>query len=84
VSRKGVLVTAFGVDPDGNKGTLLRLWEQGGVTGRVSVTLPAGKTFSEATPVNLRGEVTGNPIKITGNRFRFHLGAYAPASFILK
>lgn len=84
VSRKGVLVTAFGEDPDGNKHTLLRLWEQGGVTGMVSVTLPAGKTFSEATPVNLRGEITGKPIKITGNGFQFNLGAYAPASFILK
>lgn len=51
VSRKGVLVTAFGEDPNGNTGTLLRLWEQGENGGIVSVTLPAGKTFSKATPI---------------------------------
>ena len=28
LSRPGVIVTAFGEDPDGNTGTLLRIWEQ--------------------------------------------------------
>ena len=42
-SRTGVLVAAFGPDPDGvNKGSLLRLWDQSGTTAEVAVTLPIG------------------------------------------
>ncbi|WPU92200.1 DUF5054 domain-containing protein [Mucilaginibacter sabulilitoris] len=84
VSRVGVLITAFGEDPDNNKGTLLRLWEQAGNNDMVSVTLPVGKTFRKATPVNLRGEISGKPIKVVKDGFVFDLGAYAPASFILQ
>ncbi len=40
LSRKGVLVTAFGKNPDG-RGTLLRLWEQTGNAGTCKVTLPS-------------------------------------------
>lgn len=84
VSRKGVLVTAFGEDPDGNKGTLLRLWEEAGVHGKVKVTLPKGTNFSKAQPVDLRGEKAGEPVEITARSFEIDLGAYAPESFILK
>ena len=84
VSRKGVLVTAFGQDPDGNKGTLLRLWEEAGVHGKVKVTLPKGTNFSKAQPVDLRGEKAGEPVEITARSFEIDLGAYAPESFILK
>lgn len=100
LSRKGVVVTAFGNDMYGNKGTLLRVWEQAGVSGMLTVTLPegihaaeatgmhaaeaAGMHITEATPVNLRGEKTGSPIKIINNRFSFELKAYAPASFIVR
>ncbi len=42
LSRRGVLVTAFGDDPDGNPGTLLRVWEQSGKSGELAVTLPHG------------------------------------------
>ena len=42
LSRPGVLVTAFGADPDGNPGTLLRFWDQSGESGKVTVTLPQG------------------------------------------
>lgn len=52
VSRLGVLVTALGQNPDG-RGTLLRVWDQTGKTGKLVVTLP-GK-FKLARPVNLRG-----------------------------
>jgi hypothetical protein len=83
VSHKGVLVTAFGEDPDGNKGTLLRLWEQAGNTGVVSITLP-GKQFRKATPVNLRGEVSGKPVNILNGKFSCSLKQFAPASFILE
>ena len=55
VSRSGVLVTAFGQNPDG-PGTLLRVWDQTGQTGELVVTLPGN--FKTATTVNLRGKKT--------------------------
>jgi len=89
VSRHGVEVTAFKTDylnnDKKNKGqTLLRVWEQAGDRGNLSIILPKGKTFLKATPVNLRNEVTGNPIQLTKNKFDFNLSSYAPASFILE
>jgi hypothetical protein len=84
LSRKGVMVTAFGEDPDGNPGTLLRLWEQGGIGGNLVVALPAGFTAKQAKPVNLRGERAGTPIAVTDNRFALDLPAYAPASVLLE
>jgi alpha-mannosidase len=83
VSRPGVLVTAFGADPDGvHNGTLLRVWEQAGKSGELTVTLP-GKYLS-AAPVNLRGEPTGTPLAIRSGRLTLDLPAFAPASFILS
>ncbi|MEI6784186.1 MAG: hypothetical protein WCQ21_25115 [Verrucomicrobiota bacterium] len=81
VSRPGALVTAFGVNPDG-KGTLLRVWEQAGASGDLTVSVP-GK-FKSATPVNLRGETSGKPHAINAGKLVFNLSAYAPASFILE
>ena len=83
LSRKGVALTAFGPNPDG-EGTILRVWEQGGITGNLEVTLPAGSKFSSAVPVNLRGEKCNEPVKITDGKISFYLHAYAPVSFILK
>ncbi len=83
VSRKGVTVTAFGADPNGNHGTLLRVWEQAGVSGKLKVTLPKGINALKAQPVNLRGEKTGQPVKIVSDSFEFDLHAYAPQSYIL-
>ncbi|MCF7954328.1 MAG: hypothetical protein K9M75_00865, partial [Phycisphaerae bacterium] len=83
VSQPGVMVTAFGANPDG-EGTLLRVWEQAGTAGNVTVKLPEGMKLKNATPVNLRGEKTGNNINIESDKLKFDLGAYAPASFILK
>ena len=80
LSRKGVTVTAFGPNPDG-AGTVLRVWEQAGVSGELVVTLPG--TFPTATPVNLRGEVTGEPSPVREGKFSFPLRAFAPASFRL-
>jgi hypothetical protein len=82
LSRKGVLLTAFGPNPDG-AGTVLRVWEQAGNGGTLEITLPSGSRFTRAIPVNLRGEKTAEPLKIVGNRISFPLGAFAPASFIL-
>jgi hypothetical protein len=90
VSRKGTIVTAFGQNPDG-KGTILRVWEQTGISGELTVTLPlgppsasSGSVFKTATPVNLRGEKTGDPVKIANGKLLFELKAYAPASFVLE
>jgi len=84
VSRPGVLVTAFGPDPDGNSGTLLRVWDQSGVSGKLTVTLPKGVKVSTAVPVNLRGEVAGAAIEIRSGQLTIDLPAYAPASFLLR
>lgn len=83
LSRKGVAVSAFGSNSDG-EGTILRLWEQGGASGKLEVTLPAGAKFTTAFEVNLRGEYIGKPIKITNGSFSFFLNAYAPKSYVLK
>ena len=83
LSRKGVAITAFGLNPDG-EGTILRIWEQGGITGKVDVTLPKGAKFSVAQPVNLRGDKFGEPHNIFNSKLSVDLHAYAPASFILK
>jgi len=82
VSRKGVLVTAFGENPDG-KGTVLRLWEQDGISGSITITLPKGSTYAKAVPVNLRGEIIGKPIYISKNKISLFIHAYAPVSLIL-
>ncbi|NQV33446.1 MAG: hypothetical protein HQ515_12205, partial [Phycisphaeraceae bacterium] len=84
VSRKGIAVTAFGTDPDGSQGILLRVWEQAGTSGMVTVTLPEGARASKAMPVNLRGETRGAPVQIEDGAFTFDLHAYAPASFLLQ
>ena len=83
VSRPGVLVTAFGANPDGED-TLLRVWEQAGVSGELTVQLPAGMKFVKATPVNLRGEKTGEPMPVPSHTIKLPLGAYAPSSLLLK
>jgi hypothetical protein len=84
LSRKGIVVTAYGQDADGNKGTLLRIWEEAGNDGMVSITLPVGKTFRKATPVNLRGEANGKTINIVQGKFSCAVKAFGPASFILE
>ncbi|MBT7463437.1 MAG: hypothetical protein HN686_05610 [Bacteroidetes bacterium] len=83
VSRSGVLVTAFGANPDG-EGTLIRVWEQAGVSGKLTVELPKGSEAKMATPVNLRGETIGNTINIRNDKLTFELGAFAPVSFVLE
>lgn len=94
VSRKGIQVTAFrNNSPDNpvfstittnNRSTLIRVWEQGGISGNVTVKLPKGLTYRKATPVNLRGEIMGKPLPVNGNTITFFLHAYAPASFVLE
>lgn len=81
VSRKGVAVTAFSKT---EKGILLRVWEQAGISGEITVTLPPHIKVTQAQPINLRGEIQGHPIHIKSEKLRFELNQYAPASFILK
>ena len=83
VSRKGVLVTAFGPNVFG-PGIILRLWEQAGESGKCRVTLPSGITFTYAIPVNLRGEQAGDTIIIKDNSFEVETGAYKPATLLLE
>lgn len=83
LSRRGVLLTAFGDNTDGD-GDILRVWEQAGTSGELTVTLPAGAKYATAAPVNLRGESEGPPLPIQDGKLTFNLGAYAPASFVLK
>jgi hypothetical protein len=83
VSRSGVLVTAFGRNPDG-PATVLRVWEQGGVSGKLHITLPPGAKYATATPVNLRGERIDRSIPVTDGALDVDLPAYAPASFVME
>ncbi len=85
LSRKGVLVTAFGADPDRvNNGTLLRMWEQAGVSGACKVTLPEGMRVASAQPVDLRGTPFGEKIRVKKNAFNVDIKAFAPLSFVLE
>lgn len=83
LSKKGTIVTAFGKNPDG-EGTVLRLWEQAGLSTEQEITLPLGIDFRVAIPVNLRGEPIGSAIDIQSRRFTYLIPANAPASFILR
>ncbi|NUQ64004.1 MAG: hypothetical protein HUU20_16125 [Pirellulales bacterium] len=82
LSRQGVLVTAFGPNPDGD-GLLLRLWEQSGRSGVCRVQLPEGIRSAAAQPCDLRGRRQGNPIAIEDGHVDVPLGPFAPASFLL-
>ncbi|HUT93581.1 MAG TPA: glycoside hydrolase family 38 C-terminal domain-containing protein [Thermoguttaceae bacterium] len=82
LSRKGVLVTAFGPNPDGD-GMLLRLWEQAGEDGPCRVRLPGGMSVSQAQPCDLRGRPQGDPIPVREGQIEVPLRHFAPASLIL-
>lgn len=82
VSRAGVLVTAFGQNPD-DGGMLLRVWEQSGESGALTVTLPVGLKAKSAQPVDLRSTPLGEPLRIRGSRITVPVKAYAPLSLKL-
>ncbi len=83
LSKKGVAVTAFGKNRDGD-GILLRLWEQTGEGGSCEVKLPKGSNFKRAFACNLRGEVLGIGLTISNNKFQTNIKSNQPLSFILK
>jgi len=83
LSRKGVNLVSFISNPDGN-GSLMRLWEQSGQSGTVTITFPEGASYTKATPVNLRGEINGKPIPVSHRKLKFLIKAYDLACFILE
>ncbi|HOW69255.1 MAG TPA: glycoside hydrolase family 38 C-terminal domain-containing protein [Phycisphaerae bacterium] len=82
LSRRGVLVTALGDNPDGG-GTVLRLWEQAGEGGLCRVTLPKGMKVGVVRPCDLRGGSIGEPIAVHGGQFEVEVPAFAPVSLLL-
>ena len=83
LSRKGVLLTAFGPNPDGD-GTLLRIWEQAGKDGPCRVRLPQGLRNVSAQPCDLRGQPQGQALAVRDGEITLPLDHFAPASVILK
>ncbi len=83
LSRKGVLVSAFGPNPDG-AGTVLRLWELAGTSGACQVRLPSGLAVGRVQPADLRGRPVGDPVEVKDGAFQTTLRAFAPASFIIR
>ena len=83
LSRKGIVITAFGKNPDGD-GTILRLWETSGADGKCVITLPENSTFTTAQPCDLRGTPIGSSITTSGKNITADIGHYAPLSLILK
>ncbi len=81
VSRPGVLVTAFGSNPDG-KGRIVRLWEQAGVAGDCTVTLPDGLQTEGARYVDLRGQALEGSVHVHGRELTLPLTAYAPSTVL--
>jgi alpha-mannosidase len=82
LSMKGVSVTAFGKNPDGN-GTILRLWEQAGNKGSCTVTLPANHPFKTARMCNLRGEFLSKEFTVK-NAINVNIKAYEPVRILLN
>ena len=83
LSRKGVALSAFGPNPDG-EGIVLRVWEQAGTGGELKVELPEEFTYESVQAVDLRGRPLNNTFQAEGNSLTFDLNAYAPASFVFK
>ena len=83
LSRKGVLVTAFGANPDG-EGMVLRLWEQAGRDGLCEVRLPEGLKVKSVQPCDLRGRPLEKRIAVTNGRFKINLRHYAPVSLLIE
>ena len=82
LSRRGVLVTAFGANPDG-AGLVLRLWEHAGRDAPCTVRLPAGLDARQVQPCDLRGRAAGRPIPVRDGRFQIPIKHCAPASVLI-
>jgi alpha-mannosidase len=84
VSRPGVVVTAFGANPDG-QGTVLRLWEHAGVGGACTVTLPAGFHAGWLRRAGLRGNtLAAAAVPVRDGKFTVDVGPFAQTSFLIS
>jgi alpha-mannosidase len=83
-SRKGVVITAYDNGMYDPEGRLIRVWEQAGRSGHITISIPREMNVTVAQPVNLRGELAGEVLPVHNGQLTFNLGKYAPASFILK
>ena len=83
LSRKGIAVSAFGPNPDGD-GTILRLWEQAGISGQCTVKLPQGLEVASIQPIDLRGGTIGSPLDVVNGEFTFDIKGYAPSTFLFE
>jgi alpha-mannosidase len=82
--RRGLLVTAFGPNPDG-EGTLLRLWEQAGEGGTYTLRFPQGLKVRAAQPCDLRGQTNGSPLAVSeAGTLDVTIKSLAPLSLILS
>lgn len=81
VSRPGVMVTAFGPNPDG-AGTILRLWELTGEGGICKVKLPAGFKAAKAQPVDLRGRPVGAAVAVKDGALEIEAKPFAPLTVL--
>jgi len=82
LSRRGVMVTAFGPNPDGD-GLVLRLWEQAGSSRPCQVRLPPGMRLTQIRPCDLRGRPVGPAFKPRSGTWTTRLKPFAPASYLL-
>jgi len=83
LSRRGVKVTAFGKNPDGD-GLLLRLWEQAGSAQPCTVRLPAAIHATTAQLCDLRGRPKGQPLKVVNGSLELAMHPYAPVSVLIQ
>jgi hypothetical protein len=77
IDRPGVLVTAFGPNPDGD-GTIIRLWEQAGLGGACKIRLPEKLAAVQPKLLDLRGQPIGNQPPAQKNAATVQLHPYAP------
>ena len=82
LSRRNVLVTAFGVDP-GTQRLMLRLWEQAGRDGPCVIILPKGLAVQAVQPRDLRGRSVGRPLAVQADRLQVDVRHNAPMNLEL-
>lgn len=85
IDRRGINITAFGVDPDTGR-LMLRLWEMAGLGGEfpeVTVRLPKNMNVREVIPCDLRHRPIGQAIPVSEGCFRIEISPYSPCNLQL-
>lgn len=83
VSQPGVIVTAFGRNSLSDQ-LILRLWNMNRTEKNTLVSLPGNKNVSQVIPINLRGEVLGDPLPVRDQKFHINIPGFSPVSFIVR